>query len=410
MKRFYITEVFIILAFVIGFFLGKSTNNTDKQLQHYYENAQASYEAAQKANNPPVTWDEPKRMSKVTAMYRKVFDLYPDSQWADDALFTVASQLAPTDEEAVPLYRRLIQRYPDSPWVDDAIYSIGMGYYNEAAQTGSETQYNYALREFDRLIDQFPDSQLIDESFFNRAMCYYGKGNWKVALAEFASFEEKYPTSPHIYGLIFYRGMIYMQQEKYEDARIQFQNAVDSGDPTFASHAQFQIGEAYFKEQAYDQAIEAYRQTIENFPASIWGEHAHFYIGWALQKQEKNEEAIAQLEEAIKNYPNNENAAYAQVFIGGIYASMNEVDKAAEAYRKVAENRANDYDMRRSAQYLIGKTYEDGNQLKKAIAEYETLIREFPEYHSIPRHPSNDIDQAKIQALKTKIAAEGGGN
>lgn len=409
MKRFYLAEVFVIVALVIGFFLGKSTNSFDKHLRNYYQDAQAAYEEAQKANNPPVTWEESNRMSKVLALYRKVFELYPDSQWADDALFTVASQLAPTDEEAIPLYRRLVREHFDSQWVDDAIYSIGMGYYSSAAQTGSESQYNYALREFNRLIDEFPDSQLVDESYFNRAMCYYGKAGFKRALEEFAQFEERFADSPQIYGLIFYRGMIFLQQGQYEAARIQFLNAVDSADPTFAPQAQFQMGEAHFQEGSYEQAIEAYRQTIEHFPASVWAENAQFYIGWALQKLEKHEESIAQLEEAIRNYPNNENAAFAQVFIGNIYAFMEDVDNAADAYRKVADDRTNDYDMRRSAQYLVGKLYEDSGELAKAVAEYETLISEFPEYHSKPRHPSNDIDGAKIQVLKTKLTggAEG---
>jgi TolA-binding protein len=306
----------------------------------------------------------------------------------------------PTEEEAFALFRRLINDYPDSEWADASLYTIAMGHYRKES-------YDRALLLFDKVIKEYPTSHLVVEAEFNRAMCYYGKGNWKEALEEFDKFEEKYRDNKLVHSARFYKGMVFSDKREYDTARVEFQNIVDAGFKDLAPDAQFNIGHTYFAEGRYDDAIAAYKKTINEYPNTKSGEYAEFYIGEALQKQGKNEEAIAQLEQAVTKYPDNEKAAVSQLFIAEIYfTSMEDVEKAAEVYRKVADNDKNEYDWRREAQYRIGKIYENSNQISKAVEEYQKLNKQFQWPHSIPTHPSNDIDEGYIENMKAKASGE----
>lgn len=73
--------------------------------------------------------------------YQNVFDTYPDTRWADDALFgairsyiafserSVQARQAERLQAAVDNYDRLVQLFPDSPFLQDA-----EGYYEQAVE------------------------------------------------------------------------------------------------------------------------------------------------------------------------------------------------------------------------------------------------------------------------------------
>lgn len=415
MKKFYIVEALIIVAFIVGLFVGKSLNSEEEYYKDYYKLAAKAWEEAREADTPPVGSEEPKRLRKVWGLYRKVFEKYRDSSWADDALFEMASRMDPTSEEAFALCRRLINNYPDSDWADDSLYIISMGYYHlgdhysskedsENALKKAEQYYDRALMHFNDLIERYPGSNLIDEALLNSAMCYYGKGNLDKALAEFAEFEQDYPASELAYDVRFHTGMIKFDKQKYTEALTEFQTVVDSGDKELAPQAQFNMGQVYFAQEKYNNAEKAYQKIISNFPESKSAKDAYFYLGWVYQRQEKYEKAIDQLKEAINKFPNNENAPNSQVFVAQILVTMDKIDKAIETYKMVASNKDYDYDMRRAAQYYVGKLYEsEKDDLKQAVVEYEELLEKFPKLHINPQHPSNDISGTYVEDLKHRI-------
>ena len=135
MKKFIIAEICVIVALAGGFWLGRVTNKSESYA-HYYDNADKAWTEAQTLDNPPITLDEPdkNRLRKVRAAYREVFEKYPDSLWADDAIYQLASRIPRTDEEAFALFRRLINNYPDSELADDSMYAIAFASYQIAEE------------------------------------------------------------------------------------------------------------------------------------------------------------------------------------------------------------------------------------------------------------------------------------
>ena len=411
MKKFVVFEAVVIVAFAIGVFVGYLWFNPDNSYLYYYERAEKAWSEAEKADTPPVTLDDLDldRVRKVRAAYRTVFDEYPDSRWADDAIYKLASGIARTDEEAFALYRRLINNYPDSTWADDSLYTIAIASYRTAEDLrnaddldSADLYYDRAFALFTQLIRDYPGSALVDESRLSREMCHYGKGNLNRALEGLNKLTEDFRDNHELYHRIVYQtGVINTEKQDYNNARIQFQNVVLSGLGELAPLAKFGIAQTQFAETQFEDSIKTYQEVIDGYHETKSAEDSYFHIGWALEKLEKYDEAVIQLETAIEKFPHNKDTQTYQVYVAQIYYAKNDMDGAIQAYRKVADNSTFDYDTRRSAQYWIGSIYEKTEDVNQAVAEYQKLLKNFFEPHRVPRHPSNEISENYIKDLQS---------
>ena len=415
MKKIIIAEIGLIAAFGVGLFVGYLWFNSDGNYEQYYEQAEQAWQKAQKVDNPPVTLDDPdqKRVRKVRALYREIVDKYADSPWGDDALQRLGT-IARYEEEQFALFRRLINNYPDSDWADDALYAIAVSQYRIAEKKkvvetpeAANAYYQRALVLFDRLIQDYPGSILVNESRLSRALCYYAQGNLGRALEAFNVLKTDFRDSVLIHSVMYYTGKTFFEKQEYETARVEFLNVVQSGHPELGPSAQIGIAQTYLAEKEYEKAIEAYQRAIDKYPETSIAEDAYFYIGKAYELLERYDDAIAQIEEAINNYPRNENVSNYRYLLAKIYFLNDDTQGSVETYRKVAENPTLGYDTRRSAQYAIGKIYETTEDIQMALDEYTKLLKEFPEPHNYPGHPSNNINENYLQKLQTRLQAGG---
>lgn len=413
MKKFIIIEICVIIALAVGFWIGRLTSPYNDYNQ-YYKNADNAWIKVQELNNPPVTIDDPdpKRLNKVRAAYRAIFDNYPDSHWADDALYQLAL-LPRTDEEAFTLYRRLIRDYPDSEFADDSIYAIAFASYkigDELQQKGTlesvNAFYDRAISLFTQLISVYPGSVLEAEAQLNIAMCYRGKGDLNTALTQLNNIRLEYQTNQILHKIIFATGELYLEKQEYENARIEFKNVVDFGDLNYAPFASYKIAETYFNERKYEEAIQACQQVIDNYPDTQFAQDANFYIAQPYEKLERYEEAIAHLENAIQEYPNNGSIVAAKFYLAQIYRLNEDTEKAIDAFQTFADDTSHVYDHRLSAQYEVAEIYRENEDMEQAIEAYEKLLKEFPDPHQRADHASRKITGNFVQTLKAEYLSE----
>ncbi len=435
MKKFIIIEICVIIALAVGFWIGRITSPFNNYTQ-YYENADKAWVKVREMNNPPVTYDDPdkNRLREVRSACRAVFDNYPDSRWADDALYQLAS-LPRTDEEGFALHRRLIRDYPDSEFADDSMYAIAFTTFRIAEdlkKTGTlesiNAYYDRAIALFNQLITIYPGNALEEEAHFNIAMCYKGKEDLNTALSQLENLKMELGNSPIIFKILYHIGAINFAQQDYENARVEFKNVTDAGDPQFAPPSSFSIAQTYlsegrrkeaeakFKEvegkpkvaetiyqeaeAIYQEAVAGYQRTIDLYPNTQSGQDAQFYIGWAYHMLKDYDEAIARLEAAIENYPDNANATTAKFYIGQIAEDNKDTARAIEVYQNFADNPTHNYDSRLQAQYKVGKIYQEIEDMEHAIEAYEKLLTDFPEPHQNVAHPSREITENYVQTLK----------
>ncbi len=102
--------------------------------------------------------------------------------------------------------------------------------------------------------------------------------------------------------------------KNYKDAEADYEKALH--DKSAAVKGKFNLGDAYFRQGQYDQAVEAYKQALSLTKDKILTAHAYHNIGNCEMEQKKYEEGIKQYENSLLNNPSDDdtryNLAYAQ--------------------------------------------------------------------------------------------------
>ena len=157
----------------------------------------------------------------------KAFDVYvtayPESRFADEALFRIGSSQQQLEEyePAVAAYQKMRTAYPRSPYAEDALYQTG-------AIRLIQEQSGPAAAAFKDFLNLYPDSPLWGQAgaFCARALFDDGKGADAIAMLENL---EKHPRS---WSVISYCNFL-----------------------------AFEIGDFMFDDTEYELALKAYRRV-----------------------------------------------------------------------------------------------------------------------------------------------------
>lgn len=100
----------------------------------------------------------------------------------------------------------------------------------------------------------------------------------------------------------------------YKEAADDYQKALHH--KSAAVKGKFNLGDAYFRQGQYEQAVEAYKQALSLTKDKVLTAHAYHNIGNCMMEQKKYEQSIKQYENSLLNNPADEdtryNLAYAQ--------------------------------------------------------------------------------------------------
>ena len=148
---------------------------------------------------------------------------YPDSKFADEALFRIASarQQLEEYEVAISAYKKLISSYPRSAFNEDALYQIGIC---NLIQDKSEA----AAAAFKDFMDAFPESPLWGQAGAYRARALFDNLKAVEAIDLIVLLEQR----PRSWSVI-----------------------------TYCNFLAFEIGDYLFDETEYELALKAYRRV-----------------------------------------------------------------------------------------------------------------------------------------------------
>ena len=112
------------------------------------------------------------------------------------------------------------------------------------------------------------------------------------------------PGSAPSADLLYSNGLRDLNGKKYDLAAQEFSDYLKYyGTTDLASNAQFYLGEIFFAQQHYDQAIDAYGKVIDNFPKSFKLAPAHLKRGLALINLGEKTSGVNELRMVVKAYP-----------------------------------------------------------------------------------------------------------
>lgn len=369
----------------------------------------------------------------------------------EDALFNYAKltfelSFAPF-AETIRTFESYLQKFPDSPRKNQVydylikVYLTGKNYkeallslerindkdrvlenarqrtaFFYAVELFSNQNYQEAKKYFQKAIEaQGDDIKLKAMAMYWLAETYFKLNDYNNALTLYNQFLQ----TPGSYNSKEYRlanyniGYIYFLQKEYPAAIRAFSSfLIQKPESQFAVDAHLRIGDAFFAQRQFAQAIEAYQKAIEN--SSPQNEYATYQKGISYGLIGEQELKIQTLEYFFSN--NLSIYADAAVFeMAKAYNRLNNFEKALETYLYLVYSYPNSkFNLRAQLQsglmaYNLGKSDKALQLLKKLITEYpkseeatEAIALLEPIYISL-----NDVNSylSYMKALNIEIGA-----
>ena len=103
-------------------------------------------------------------------------------------------------------------------------------------------------------------------------------------------------------------GVDQYKEGNFSDAEVNFKKGTDKAPDSF--EAEFNLGDAYFKQQRYDEAIKSYQSSLAMARNDTEKSKVHYNVGNSLLKSQKIEESIEEYKKSLKLNPNDQEAKY----------------------------------------------------------------------------------------------------
>ncbi len=245
-------------------------------------------------------------------------------------------------------------------------------YYNQA--------YEQALPDFESVHSEAPNSDLGSEALFWAADTNYQLGEYGRAATQFNSFIRQYPEHELVGAAKYSLGWAYFVMGDFENATGPLIDFLNNYEPPsialfpYDTDTKLRIGDAYYGQGKYQEALEYYRSTIGAEPG---GDYAMFQVANSYYRMNRNFEAVTEFRRLLRIYPFSSLREEAQYNIAYIYLNTGNYDQAIEEFQTVISRFPNT-EWAARAQYNIGDSYYNAGNYEQAIEAYQTVLEEYP--------------------------------
>ena len=155
---------------------------------------------------------------------------------------------------------------------------------------------------------------------------------------------------------------VYLRQDRSMEAKILVESIL-SFDPQYPQ-AQYILGEIFFKQNLFEQALQCFRQAFQKDPRP----YVILRVARTLSKMERYEEALETLDSALVSERKNPGLLKEKALI---LVRINRLDEALDIYEKLHELNPDDSFVRKEIYRLKGKNRPD----EKVIHELQTVVK-----------------------------------
>ena len=336
---------------------------------------------------------------------------YPNSKYADKSLYVIGwiSFQKNNYEDAIENYNIVLQKYPSTSLAAIVYYSIGDAYFNLA-------QYDSAIAAYQKVMIKFPRSQSVFDAVNGIQYCYvaqnkideaanfleefvnqnpglnfsdkisykigdiyYGLADYKKALQGYSSFIEKFPNSPLVPDAHYWIGKSAEQLKNNEQAienYIIVYNSYPKSESAAASV--IELTNIYNKLKKYEDAVSILRSAIDKLKGSTKAAELAFTLGSTFINANDVSSAYDSFNDVITYYDGTIFSEKAKLELGLIDLAAKRYDNAEHYFRELSEKRKDDIGAQ--AQYYLGETLFEQNNLTDAISALVRVNTVYPNY------------------------------
>ncbi len=223
-----------------------------------------------------------------------------------------------------------------------------------------------------------------DANFTARATFWKGESNYRLnnfidALSDFKGFSSNYaaPKTTEFEHINYNMAYAYFKQKEYAKAAEEFKRYVrkNSDDAIRRNDSYLRIGDGYFVNRNYSNAIIYYNKAIET--NGIDGDYAQFQIAISYGLTNNENKKIIELNSFLDTHLKSTYRDDAYYVLGNSYIKKNENDLAVEIFDKLIANYKRS-PLVSKAMLKKGLIFYNTDQNEQAISTYKSIVTRFP--------------------------------
>lgn len=229
------------------------------------------------------------RQTMTAAMYRL--------GWCYDKLKQPAKASAAFDDFAA--------KHPDDPLAAAALLQSGIA-------AADEGKFDVAAKKLSAMLAKFPKHEGAPVALLKLAEAQAKMDDLAASQRSFASFLEQHPQSEFAYRAQFGVAWALENQKQYEPARAAYRKVIERHNGETAARAQFQIGETFFAEGKFEEAVAELLQVEDVYAYPAWSARALLEAGRAFEQLEQDDQAREQYNVLMEKYKESPEAQLAR--------------------------------------------------------------------------------------------------
>jgi len=205
----------------------------------------------------------------------------------------------------------------------------------------------------------------------------FGKKMYELAVQQYERFVTQFPQHPKAFQARLRIGESLFRLNQYDRAVAAYEKALAlQPESSFRGEALVGMGLALFNQKNYARATATLREAVRLTSSDkTLGPVAANWLGEALFATENYAEAMSAYE-AVGKWPDSAQAPQAMYSIGFCQLKLNQPDKAAETFRKVAAQYG-DSPVAAEAALRAGEVLRRDKQYKAAAEQYEFILKKY---------------------------------
>jgi tetratricopeptide (TPR) repeat protein len=248
------------------------------------------------------------------------------------------------------------------------LYRIGFG-------LGELDKTEEAISYFKQALEIKPD---MGDAYWSLAGNYYNRKEYQLASENYGKAIGFFKEKNDLKTLYYWRAKSYNALEKYNDALTNYNLAIaiDSNNANY--HAS--IGDTYYNQKRYNDAIKSYQRSIflrDNDKKVMAARY--YWLGQAYFELSKYQDALIAYRGAIEYDPGYKNGYWG---IAAVYYKQEKWPQAIEEYTKTMSYYKDDTASMKDLYYYRGRSYSFNNEVAKAIADFDALLKIDPGYRN----------------------------
>lgn len=248
-----------------------------------------------------------KDFEKVIADLKASIPTIKDAKLKEQAIYRLGTSYfnSRNFDESAATFESFIKEYPKSSLVPSASFQAG--------ESRMRTKETVLARDHFAAAAQSKIPSVCEPALLRLGETYGLLKQWKESADAYSTFIHQYSTNKFVRTAQFGLGWARENLGDYNNARLSYSKVIGANiKDELAARTQFQVGETFYAEKKYDQALQELARVGANFGLNDWTAKAALEMGRVLEAKGDVQAAMAQFKEVIAKYPNHDAAIVAK--------------------------------------------------------------------------------------------------